>query len=201
MARWRLTQSHYLEIESLDDQPVEWEYKEIDQNTGRSRSKRFNVPFLLDILDVKGCWNDQSGIIVSNGNNPGPRDYIFNGDPTPEMEPLDEEAQQITDACAANWVHPIDSLPGQGYTQSLLAGLEKQLSAIALSTKPVAISENSVSKEDFEELKAQIKALMAKNAELEGAKLEAVPEQSDALTTQLSMLDPKPKPSTGLRRA
>lgn len=194
MARWRLTQTHYLEIESLDDQQVEWEYKEIDQNTGRTRSKRFNVPFLMDILDVKGCWNDQSGIIVSNGNNPGPRDYIFKGDPTPEMEPLDDEAREITARCEPNWVHPIDSLPGQGYTQSLLAGLEKQLSAITLSTKPVAISENSVSKEDFEELKRQMAELMKQNAKLQAGKLEDEPELP-------SMPPPTPKPaSPGLRR-
>lgn len=175
MARWRLTQSHYLEIESLDDMPVEWEYKEIDQNTGRTRAKRFNVPFFMDINDQKGCWNDQSGIVVSNGAGALPMDYIFRGDPTPEMFPLDSEAQAISKACEPNWVHPIESLPGQGYTQSLLAGLEKQLSEIAMR-KPIAISENSVNKDEFDEMKKQMAMLMERNAALEGKALESEPE-------------------------
>jgi len=60
-----------------------------------------------------------------------PRDYIFVGLPTPDMEPLDEEAEAMWQDYMRRFggEHPIDSLEATGFTYSdkVLEGLVKQV--------------------------------------------------------------------------
>ena len=164
MARWKLQEAHYLFGRPPDLDEVEWEYKETDRVNGRERRKRFKVPFYFDAetivcLEGKGL----------------PTDSIFEGTPTPAMEPLDEEAKALSATHAGSWQHPIESLPGQGFTASLLGSLEKQVAELASKMPhPSPVVASGVSKEEFEALKEQLAQLMAQNAELMAAKKPAV---------------------------
>src|SRR5262245_29899157 len=176
MARWRLTQPHYLQVPG-----TEWEYKETDRETNRQARKVFEVPLYLDPRDAAD-WNYRSeeAIIVSNKFDPAfRRDFVFTGPPTPDMEPLDDEAKKITQGYidSGAWVHPIDSL-NMNYSQSVLSDFERQLAqalaGIAQQVKPApqAVSLGGVSQEAFEKLQSQVSMLMERNAQLEEALVE-----------------------------
>lgn len=165
MARWKLTEPHYMHGRPPDLEAVEWEYKETDRLNGRERRKRFVVPYYFE-TDTIVCYEGK-----------GQRDdSIFEGPPTPAMEPLDDEAKAISAKHSAGWQHPIESLPGQGFTASLLSGLEKQLAELTSRMPvPTTVVESGVSREEFEELQVQFAALMAQNAELQAAKPKSEP--------------------------
>ena len=158
MARWKLDEAHYIDALPPDLDAVEWEYKEQNRVNGREKRIRHKVPFYCE-----------ADIIVARSGSEKKDDYIYDGPPTPAMTPLDDEARAISDEHRASWIHPIESLPGQGYADSVLAALEKQLTAISSKigpTAPVAIPAGSVSREEFDELRDQLAGLMAQNAEL-----------------------------------
>lgn len=168
MARWRLTSAHYLNVEG-----VEWDYAEKDQSTQRMKRVRFAVPLHLDPRD-SADWNDKANewIVVSNGSNPGPRDIIFMGDPTPDMEPLDAEAEVLTNEWRKKWdgAHPIESLPGQGYSQSLLTKFQDEvnakLSAMGGQYPTNEAYAKGVDPTAFEALQAQVAELAKQNSQL-----------------------------------
>src|SRR5262245_32892957 len=92
MARWRLMTAHYL----MTNPPAEWEHKETSRETGRQTTVKYKVPRLLEPKDPAD-HNYPDEIIVSDGKgNIERRDIIFVGDPTPDMEPIDDEAKKIT---------------------------------------------------------------------------------------------------------
>ena len=164
MARWRLVEDHYINAQ-LGDEKIEWEYKEIDRTTGRERRKRFPVPLYCDTGMIISYAGSERG--DDNGTF-GP--IIFEGPPTPGMEPIDDEAREITRKYEPQWKHPIESLPGQGFSASLLDNLNKQLDALARNPAVAAVAQAGVSKDEFEQLKEQMAQLMAQNAELQAEK-------------------------------
>lgn len=105
MARWKLLEAHYLNSpESF------WEQTETDRETGKQRRKRYLVPLHLD-PKVPQDWNyrpgtshflqgghgeEEGAIIVCWEGKGQPRDIVFTGDPTQGMEPLDDEAKEIS---------------------------------------------------------------------------------------------------------
>jgi len=101
MARWRLLEPHYL----FTEPGTKWEYVETDRVTGRQVRKQYDVPTYFH-HEAETDWNDYTTlangakaagqVVVSDGHNPGPRDIIFKGEPTPGMDPLDDEARAIT---------------------------------------------------------------------------------------------------------
>lgn len=159
MARWRLLNPHYINVGD------EWEYKETSKETGRQARKVFHVPTLLDPKDVSQC-NYDGEIVVGNGTKCMPKDYIFSGPPTPDMEPMDEEAQAISDSQRSKWIHPIESLPGN-FSQSILDIFQRQVDAavVGAPTKPISVGQ--IDPSDFKALQEQVAQLMARNAELE----------------------------------
>ena len=165
MARWRLTGKHYLNVPG-----TEWDYKETSRDTGKQVRRVFPVPLYLDPEDPGDC-NYSGEIIVSDGNGAQPKDIIFVGPPTADMEPLDPAAEALSAEHRAKWRDPKNEI-NFGGADSVLAALQAQLSA-ALSLKgsapaaPVAI--NGVSPSEFAKLQEQVAALMARNAELEAA--------------------------------
>lgn len=168
-ARWKLTAPHYLPIEG-----TEWIHEETSRDTGKRLRKVFAVPLHLDPENPSDQNDRENGwVIVANEfDRAHPRDYIFIGPPTPDMEPLNDEAEAITEAAKKNWVHPIDSLPGQGYGQSLLAEFEKQLAqaiANAGGAIPKAVSLAPADTDRLARIEEQLAQLMARNAELEAA--------------------------------
>jgi len=161
MARWRLRAGHYLKVPG-----TEWEYKETDQATGRLGRKVFEVPLYLH-PDIISDQNYDGNVCVCNGRNCLPRDYVFEGPPTPDMEPMDDEAQAITDKHKYKWVHPIESLDGT-FGEAMIRQFASEMSKLQMPTPPVSIP--NVSAKEFEQLKAMVAELQKQNAELKSVK-------------------------------
>lgn len=169
MARWRLKETHYLNVPG-----TEWEYKEVDRNTGKQGRKVFQVPLHLDPDNPSDQNYPQEGIIVvSDGVGSMPKDIIFVGPPTPDMEPLDEAARLISEAESPRWVHPIESLPGS-YSESILADLSKQVSELSKNRASVPAGPVSagVDPAAFAKIQEQVQELLAQNATLQAQILE-----------------------------
>lgn len=174
MARWRLTQPHYLKA-IRDGEKTEWRYEETNRDTGRTARKVFEVPLFLNPNDpADHNYRELGAVIVAQGKVQ-PRDIIFEGPPTPDMEPLDDEAQAISDAEAVNWQHPIESLPGN-YSASLLTGLERQLAALIAERPIQPVSVKGVDPSEFEALKDTVQKLMDQNAVLQAQLAEQPPK-------------------------
>lgn len=155
MARWFLRQPHYLEIEG-----TEWEHKEVSRESGKQKTVRYKVPMFLNPEDPAD-YNYPEGIIVAYEGKGLPKDLIFTGKPTPDMEPLDDEAKAITAECSKSWVHPIESLPGQGgFGEKLLEDFLREMQAMRAASSPSSpLSAKGASQADVDELKAQVKML------------------------------------------
>jgi len=155
---------HYL----LTDPPTEIEFKETDRNTGRQARVVRTVPRHLDPKDP-GDHNYPGEIIVSNGENAQARDIIFLGEPTVDMEPVDEEARQITKSmeAAGKWTRPAE---GQDFGESLIKNFMEKLDRVAI--QPVSTS--GIDPKAFADLQAQVAALVAQNAALQ-AKIAETP--------------------------
>lgn len=168
MARWRLIGKHYLNVPG-----TEWMHEEVNRDTGRRARKMFPVPEYLD-PDDPSCFNYPGEIIVCHDGKGEARDKVFVGPPTPDMEPLDNEARAISGEASKKWVHPIESLPGQGttYSEQLLSALSRQLDAmIRQNPLPQAqvggpVSVSGVSEQAFAQLQDQVAKLMQQNAQL-----------------------------------
>lgn len=121
MARWRLKSAHYLNVPG-----TEYELQETDRGSGKSVRKKFKVHLFLDPNDpadhnypANPRIGEEGSIIVSDRpSKQYPRDIVFVGPPTMEMEPLDEEAERITKKWEEKWAaHPIESLPATTQSQ------------------------------------------------------------------------------------
>lgn len=161
MARYRLKGKHYLKIAG-----TEWEQIEVDLNTGKQARKRYPVPAYLDPEDPSNCNYPGEIIVASKASTAFPRDYVFAGPPTLDMEPLDEEAEAEVAKVMATGEHPIESLPsnGQTFSDSLLDKLTKQLDAIAKQNGMPAPASND-----------RVAALEAQIAELKELVLSKAP--------------------------
>lgn len=133
MARWKLTEPHYLAVDG-----IKWEYSEVDRVTGRPKRTQFPVPLHLD-PNIEGDWTHRydawSGdIIVSNGTNADPKDLIYTGPVTPGMLPMDDEARAITERTAKDkWKPTADLTPeaqNQSYTNQLLSGFIDEMTKL-----------------------------------------------------------------------
>lgn len=182
MAKWRLVTPHY-----LNNPEGEWEYKETDRNTGKQARKTFAVPLYME----------EGTVVTNNIREVSPRDniYHFTGDPTPDMDPLDDEAEAISASFAGKWQHPIDSLPGD-FSQSLITSFQQQMAELsARQPAQAAVAAPGVSAEDFKDLLAQVQSLAAQNADLM-AKLEAGPAEDLEPLPDDSVPPPPVKAST-----
>lgn len=168
MARWRLTQPHYLKVLG-----TQYHYEETDRETGETNRHAFDVPRFLHPENPRDCRSPE-GCVVAHEGSTVRGDWLFVGEPTPDMEPLDDEARTISESFAAKWKHPIDSIESQGgFGEALLRKLDQQLTQVLAGAKGNAVSVGDVSKEEFAKLQDQVASLMAKNAELEAAKPKA----------------------------
>lgn len=161
MARWRLNQPHYLNVPG-----TEWEYQETSRETGRAVRKRYPVGLFLNPNDPAD-HNYPGEVIVCHEGKGMRKDIVFIGPPTGDMEPIDNEAEIISQAESRNWQHPIESLPGD-YSASLLSDLERQLDAAFTKHGgiPKAVPTQAITFEQFNTLKQQVDELMAANMAL-----------------------------------
>lgn len=170
--RWRLTAAHYLNVPELPGgTKVEWEHKETARESGRSVRKLYAVPILLNPNDAAD-QNYPGEIIVTHfveGAHILSRDYIFIGEPTQEMEPLNEAAQVITDSLRQKWINPIDTLPvNGGMNAAESAFMSKMMEAFTRSSS--AVDNTAVPKAEYDELKERLAKLEAALAAGQSAK-------------------------------
>lgn len=141
MARWKLVTGHYLN--TVQEDPVIWEYSETSRTTGRPVRKKFNVPRFLDPREP-GDWtnkwgfkDDQDGeIIVCQPGHGDPTDITFLGDPTPDMVPLDDEAKAISASFAEHWRFKAEGAPIT-YSQSLVDEFQSEMAQA--ESKPATV--------------------------------------------------------------
>lgn len=150
MARFRLRGKHYLNVPG-----TEWEQKELDQATGKQARKIYPVPMFLDPAEPADC-NYPGEIIVateiSKGNG---RDIVFLGDPTPDMEPLDDEAEALVESLKHKWVHPIESLSGT-YGESLMGMFQSEIAKLQSNTGAAPNDIITKMQRQIEELQKQV---------------------------------------------
>lgn len=175
MARFKLTAAHYLNTKD----PNEWEYKEVDRTTGKEKRHLRQVPMFLHPEDPS-TWNyiterlpngqiADGMIVVSTKEDPNfPKDIIFIGPPTMDMEPLDDEAKVLIAALQGKWKHPIDSLPGN-FAEKLPDLWQQQIEAAKLN----AMQAPAVSTKELDDLRRQNNTLAEQLAELK-AVVEAI---------------------------
>jgi hypothetical protein len=152
--RWRLMGPHYLNVPG-----TEWEHNESDRSTGKAARKLYNVPLLLDPRNPQDCNRDGDCIVAHaiDGARNERSDIIFFGNPTPDMEPVNDEAQAITDSLQAKWAHPIDTLPAHGgMNDQERVFMEQMMKAFA-----GAVPNQTVPKEDYDALLKRVLALEA----------------------------------------
>ncbi len=161
MARWKLRNPHYLNVPG-----TEYDYKETSELTGKSKRVIFEVPILLNTNDQSDFnYPELGAIIVAHGDGKHePRDIIFVGPPTPEMEALDDEAEAISASLAASWIPPVDSLPatGNGSLSDEAKLMMKEFAGMIgekLSGNNQSVA--AVSMEEFNALKAQMAEMAA----------------------------------------
>lgn len=164
MARWSLRNPHYLNVPGN-----EWMHEETDRETGRRNRKIYTVPQMLDPNNPQDQnYRELGRVIVCYEGKGEPRDITFVGEPTPDMEPMDEEAETISESLQHKWEHPIDTLPTNGgmsdQESAFMQGLMKQFAQNA------APQNASVPLDQFEALKKQVEELIAQNAALKAEK-------------------------------
>jgi hypothetical protein len=161
MARWKLLVAHYLNVPG-----TEWEYSEMGRTKGgRATKVRFKVPRHLDPNEpadhTHHNWRDSGDgaiVVCHEGTSADPNDIPFTGDPTPDMEAIDDEAKRISASFASRWKHPIEALPGT-FSQSLIDDFQRQMADVQAATKQEPV-------EGMSELLTAMAAMMKQNAEL-----------------------------------
>lgn len=162
--RWRLMGPHYLNVPG-----TEWEHNESDRTTGKAVRKLYSVPCLLDPRNPQDCNRDGEVVVAHavDGLRNERQDVIFIGDPTPDMEPVNDEAEAISDSLKPKWAHPIDTLPANGgMNDAEKAFMEKMILAF---TGAATAANQTVPKSEYD-------ALLARIEKLEGVKLGAPPQ-------------------------
>ena len=170
MARWKLTEAHYLKVPG-----TKWEYAEIDRITGRPKRTAFDVPLLLNPMDsgdlqVYGQLDPflgQNGdpiIVVTDNPSPTGRDVYFTSDVTPGMFPLDDEAKALTAAAAkGKWAPTVGIDPesqNTSYTNKLLSGLIDQMTEVKTAAQAAPPAQG------FDELLKAMTAVMQQNQQI-----------------------------------
>lgn len=170
MARWKLTEPHYLAVPD-----VKWEYQEIDRITGRPKRTQFPVPLHIDPLnldDLKayGQMDPELGmgadpvIIVTDNPNPTGKDIHFKGNPTPGMYPLDDEARAISEKHSKGTWTPTAGIDPESqnssYANKMMSGLIDQMTELKTATAAAAPVQG------IQELLAAMTGMMQQNQQI-----------------------------------
>jgi len=184
MARWKLMAPHYLDVPG-----TVWEQIETDRETGRQRRKAYPVPLHLD-PNNPADWNYKPGgaghlalggnavfegeiIVAYEHMKHESRDIIFRGDPTPDMKPLDDEAEKIHSQYA--WSHPIEEL-STTFSDAKLSEVQEmfaEASAAAVKAAMGAPAQND-----------QIMAMQKQMVEMMGQMSQAMTAMMGAMSQQ-----------------
>src|SRR6266436_4235312 len=162
MARWKLSEPHYLSV------PTErWEHTTTDSRTGKPVRKMYRVPKHLDPR-LEDDWthrpenNNMDGEIIVCWEGKGlPRDIIFEGNPTPGMLPLDDEATEVSSSFS--WT-PTQGIDEDSQRQSFYARLGDTL--IDQMTELKVARETVPSNPGLDKFMETMMAMMAQNQQI-----------------------------------
>ena len=163
--RWRLMTSHYLNVPG-----TEWEHNESDRTTGKAVRKLYPVGLLLDPRNPQDCNRDGDCVVTHaiDGARLTKTDFIFTGDPTPDMEPMNDEAEAISNGLKDKWAHPIDTLPANGgMNDAERVFMENMMRAFAGTAQA---QNQTVPKEDYDALLKRVLALESASKAPEAAR-------------------------------
>jgi hypothetical protein len=206
MARWRLIEPHYLKVKG-----VTWEYQETDRATGRQIRKSFPVPQHYH-PDIEVDWTEREGrgdmgyIVVSDGHNAKPTDIVFEGDPTPGMLALDDEAREISARFDKKWKAPeriYDEAEGS-YAHRIMdqyvesQGKVNMLLAEASSREVPGMSDFMQVMTNMMKQNQQIMQMLAEKAMVKELGIKQVIDDEEPLPP---IVEPAPRRVVGARRA
>lgn len=187
MARFRLNGKHYLNVPE-----TEWEQIEITL-TGKQHRHRYKVHAYLDPEDPSDHNYPGEIIVATKASRAHPKDIIFVGSPTLDMEPLDDEAEALIAEVAARGAHPIESLPATGgnFSENLLAALQQEFAKLNASLSGRAAPQES-----------EVEILRKQNAELQRQLAESAskgdvptPPDEEPVEAESETPPPAPRPS------
>ncbi len=191
MARWKLTEPHYLSV------PTErWEHTTTDSRTGKPVRKMYRVPKHLDPR-LEDDWNyrpennNMDGEIIVCWEGKGlPRDIIFEGNPTPGMLPLDDEAKEISGKFS--WT-PTQGIDEDSQRQSFYARLGDTLIDQMIELK--VARETAPSSPGMDKFMETMLAMMAQNQQILAAlagKVQAAPAPEQVIDVEEPLEDVEP---------
>lgn len=172
MARWKINVGHYLHGHMPGEERNEWMREETNRDTGRVARKFMKVPVYIDPKDPSCCNRDGDCIVCHEGRGTD-RDIVFEGNPTPDMMPIDEEAVELSKKFAGDYT-TAENTEG-GMSQVMLQQLEGVLANTmknAVSTKNVPNDVLAMMNKKLEALSKQVSDLAAENASLKKASPE-----------------------------
>jgi len=190
MARWKLTEPHYLSV------PTErWEHTTTDSRTGKPVRKMYRVPKHLDPR-LEDDWthrpenNNMDGEIIVCWEGKGlPRDIIFEGNPTPGMLPLDDEAEEISGQFS--WT-PTQGIDEDSQRQSFYARLGDTLIDQMTELK---VAREMAPNPGLDKFMETMLAMMAQNQQILAAlagKVQAVPESEQVIDEEPPLPEVEP---------
>ncbi len=190
MARWKLTEPHYLSVPS-----ERWEHTTTDSRTGKPIRKMYKVPKHLDPR-LEDDWthrpenNNMDGEIIVCWEGKGlPRDITFEGDPTPGMLPLDDEAKEVSSRFS--WT-PTQGIDEDSQRQSFYARLGDTL--IDQMTE-LRVAREVASNPGLDKFMETMLAMMAQNQQILAAlagKAQAVPEPDQVVDAEEPLPEVEP---------
>src|SRR6266436_6241757 len=193
MARWKLTEPHYLSVPS-----ERWEHTTTDSRTGKPIRKMYRVPKHLDPR-LEDDWNyrpennNMDGEIIVCWEGKGlPRDIIFEGNPTPGMLPLDDEATEVSSRFS--WT-PTQGIDEDSQRQSFYARLGDTL--IDQMTELKVARETAPSNPGLDKFMETMLAMMGQNQQILAVlagKVQAVPEPEQIIDVEEPLDEVEPTP-------
>jgi hypothetical protein len=163
--QWRLRQPHYLNVPG-----TQWEQTEVSRETGKQHRQSYNVPMLLNPNDAADCDRNGEVIVyhhVDGAKPPRGQAHQFIGDPTPEMEPINDEAEAISATFTEKWSKAFDTFQTSSegdFTEKLLNSMQRALDTAVKSSGGIpqaAPATQVVSIEEFNALKEQLATMQA----------------------------------------
>ena len=193
MARWKLTEPHYLSVPS-----ERCEHTTSDSRTGKPIRKMFRVPKHLDPR-LEDDWNvringmdGEIHVCYEGKDDPKypDRAIVFEGNPTPGMLPLDDEAKEVSSHFS--WT-PTQGIDEDSQRQSFYARLGDTL--IDQMTELKVARETAPSSPGMEKFMETMMAMMAQNQQILAAlagKAQAVPEPDQVVDEEEPLEDVEP---------
>lgn len=137
--RWKLTEAHYLKVAGTF-----WEHNQVDRKTGKPIRKQYPVPLFLDPMSLDDMIThgqmdpnlpsnqpEDWMLVVAQGESSFTKDVIFEGEPTPGMLPLNDEARAISEKYSKGRWQPTQGIDEdsqrESFSNKIINGLLDQV--------------------------------------------------------------------------